>query len=67
MVVAFSGFNLICVKVIIPSVQVNSENFTVRMCLPNIVRIMNPRMIKIGSARSARGRIRNKFDLLGLR
>jgi hypothetical protein len=48
-------------------VQVNSENYTVRICLPNIVRIMQPRMIKIGSACSARGGIRNKFDLVGLK
>jgi hypothetical protein len=67
MVAAFSRFNLLCVKVIILSVQDNSEDFTVRIYLPNIVRIMQSRMIKIGSACSASGSKRNKFDLLGLK
>jgi len=67
MIAAFSRFNLFCVKVIILSVQVNLENCTVGLYLPNIVRIMQPRMIKIGSACSTRGSIRNKFDLLGLK
>jgi hypothetical protein len=46
---------------------VNLENYAVRIYLPNIVRIVQPRTIKIGSACSARGSIRNKFDLLGMK